>query len=467
MNRTLLLILCDFLLLNLLALTRWEQAEPERPATPSAVATDEPAVTATDDIVALMRESMTDLQAEQQAREAELQSSLSSTAEALAAREAALAQTAAQRDQLSTTLDETQRTAAQLREQYANEADRAAASAERVAQLQRDLERREEEMARQQRELNQLETQHAAAREEIQSLNVAVRVAEQEKTLLRETANTFQQQAENERQERIRVQETTTQLAQGVGELAERSAAITQEMRDYRPINANILFSEYLANRIPTAMAAVREGLLGDVTRNSDGRTVLVSDGTETVAILHLDDTPFNLYESASTWRQLSVTVTKGGQRVPVTSLRFLDVDPRVVALPVSPAQAAVLGVKTYRTAIDPFRFGEAVLISSEGRGYGEVPFKLDPRTPGYVQMDNRLIRALSGNYSPSRGDLVLSKSGELLGVMVNADFCVLVNSFAAMGTFPVGDLTGTDTKTTLERVQERAAGLAQPSRAR
>jgi hypothetical protein len=28
MNRTLLLIICDFLLLNLLALTRWEKAEP-------------------------------------------------------------------------------------------------------------------------------------------------------------------------------------------------------------------------------------------------------------------------------------------------------------------------------------------------------------------------------------------------------------------------------------------------------
>lgn len=28
MNKTLLLIMCDFMLLNLLALTRWEKAEP-------------------------------------------------------------------------------------------------------------------------------------------------------------------------------------------------------------------------------------------------------------------------------------------------------------------------------------------------------------------------------------------------------------------------------------------------------
>ena len=34
MNKTLLLILCDFLLLTLLALTRWETAEPPRPKQP-------------------------------------------------------------------------------------------------------------------------------------------------------------------------------------------------------------------------------------------------------------------------------------------------------------------------------------------------------------------------------------------------------------------------------------------------
>ena len=39
MNRTLLLILCDFLLLNLLALTRWEKIEPAPPRPDSAVET--------------------------------------------------------------------------------------------------------------------------------------------------------------------------------------------------------------------------------------------------------------------------------------------------------------------------------------------------------------------------------------------------------------------------------------------
>ena len=56
MNRTLLLILCDFLLLTLLALTKWETAEPERPEQVTTVAVDgEGGATPASDIVELMK----------------------------------------------------------------------------------------------------------------------------------------------------------------------------------------------------------------------------------------------------------------------------------------------------------------------------------------------------------------------------------------------------------------------------
>ena len=60
MNRTLLLILCDFLLLNLLALTRWENAEPVRPAQPPVPEMGANAQTANQDLLAAMKQSLAD-----------------------------------------------------------------------------------------------------------------------------------------------------------------------------------------------------------------------------------------------------------------------------------------------------------------------------------------------------------------------------------------------------------------------
>jgi hypothetical protein len=80
-------------------------------------------------------------------------------------------------------------------------------------------------------------------------------------------------------------------------------------------------------------------------------------------------------------------------------------------------------------------------LISNGGAGYGEVPFKLDPTQANFVRMDNRLVRRLFGDFSPSRGDLVLSKSGELLGIMVNSEYCAVINHFQPAVTISIGTI--------------------------
>ncbi len=105
-----------------------------------------------------------------------------------------------------------------------------------------------------------------------------------------------------------------------------------------------------------------------------------------------------------------------------------------------TPSQVAGLGVKVYPIAADPFKFPEAVLISSRGNGYGEVGFKLDAEKPGYVRVDNRFFKRLFGDFAPSRGDLVFSHTGELLGIMVNSDYCAVIKDFTPESTFRAGD---------------------------
>ncbi|MCF3650372.1 hypothetical protein [Synoicihabitans lomoniglobus] len=471
MNRTLLLILCDFLLLTLLALTRWETAEPERPneATAAPSETDESATTAADDIVELMKLSFEDQQAEQAALAAELEAK----AAALAERESSIdqlqtsvAQLDAEKRNLSSTLVQTQQAASQLRDQVTSASNDAAASRARVEQLQRDLEAREAAAAKQAEEVARLAAEKATAQAEIQNLNVAVRVAEQEKTLLRETAATYRAQAEVEREERIKVQETTVQLAEGVGQLAEKSAEITAEIRENRPINANTLFSEFLINRVPASFTAIKAGLFGaDLTRQAEARTILVTDGQQTYAVMHIEDTVFKLAEPSSEWRELRAMLRKDSVRAAATKLIFLGRDPRVVAIPIEASQAKALGVKVYKLASDPFRFPEAVLINHGGEGYGEVPFKLAADLPGYVSMDSRLVRRLVGDFTASRGDLVLSKTGELLGIMVNSELCVMIDTFTPSATIQTGNVTGQNVEGMLNAVRERAANPRQGMR--
>ncbi len=459
MNKTLLLILCDFLLLTLLALTDWTHIDAARPepaaATTTQTAPSAGAATPDDDLVAVMQLALTD----EQARREQLAQELDHTAQTLAEREKNLTQLDAQ-------LNQTTQQAAQLRRQLDTTAADATRTKEQAEALARQLVEREAEAKRQAAELEKLEKAQAEARQKIEDLNVTVRVAEQEKTLLRETTVALKEQVEAERQERLQVQATNVQLAQGVGQLADQSATLTREFRESQPINANTLFNTYLANRLTARFQARRDSFFGPIVRDRAATTVLVTDGQATYALLHVEDTPFSLGEPGADWASFSITLGKDNRAVAIPRLEFLRADPRAVGLPVPAALADQFGVKVYQTALDPYRFPDALLIARDGRAYGEVPFKLDPANPGYVKMDTRLVRKLFADYNPGRGDLVLSKTGELLGIMVNSDYCVVVGAFAANAAFPVGDdLKATPTGPLLDAQVARRAALPTPLR--
>jgi hypothetical protein len=440
MNKTLLLVLCDFLLLNLLALTRWEDAVPTQvhpPPVPEMTTTAAGTATKDQDLVDTMKLSLAD----EQATRNQLTQKLSSTESALAQRDQNVAQLQADRAKLAASLTDTQHTAAELNQKFAAASQDASLTKEQLARIQKQLEDKNAEAENQRQALATLTQQQADARQKIEGLTVAVKVAEQEKQLLRDTAATLKTQVEAEREDRLKVQETTTQLAQGVGQLAQKSGELTKEIRDNRPINANVLFSDYLANRVTAKFTGVHPGLFSPTTREKTASTVLVTDGDNIYALLHVDDTPFPLSDESYEWTKITVELSHGTARpMQGAAIHFLSVDPRVVVISVDGQQAAALGVKVYPTALEPFKFPEAVLVSGGGKGYGEVGFKLDASQPGYVRVDNRFFKRLFGDFAPSRGDLVLSKTGELLGIMVNSDYCAVVNNFLPTKTIRTGD---------------------------
>lgn len=457
MNKTLLLIMCDFMLLNLLALTRWEKAEPTHTQLETAApraATNAPAVNA--DMVELMRISLED---EKKARE-QLAGELSATQGNLSEREKNLAALQQQKGQLENSLAATQSSAKELEKRFTAVTQDAFLSKEQLAKMQRELEEKRAEAERQAAELARAERQNAEARQRIENLNVAVRVAEQEKQILNQNLTDAKAQVEIERLERAKVQEQTTQLAQGVGQLAEKSGALTQEIRENRPVNPNQIFSDYLSNRIQSTITAKRPGLFSPSNRDKQAQTVLVSDGTNVYALLHLSDTPFTMTEVPADYLQVTGQLNHGSATVPVSELLFLQLDPRLAVVPVDASQAAALGAKIYSLAKEPFKFPNAVLVRADDGRYGDTPFRIDQGNANYVKLDNRITTRMFGEIAPKRGDLVFSQTGDLIGIMVNSDYCAVLGNFAASFTLRLGDSPQPATSGILTDIQTRWSRL-------
>jgi hypothetical protein len=454
MNRTLLLFIVDFLFLNLIALTRWERSEPSRPHQPPVNEISANTVSKDQDLVETMRQSLAQ---EQLSREA-LEQKLSSADTTLATRERSLGQLQTEGQKLTAQLVDTQQAESNLNLKFQAANEENALTRSQLAQLQRDLEDKKAESERQKQALAALEAQQTAARKQIEGLTVQVAVSEHEKQDLAQKATDLQGQVQAERTERAKVEMQTTQLAQGVGALAENSGALTKEIRDNRPISANVLFNDFLANRVEAHFSATKKGIFGNTNKDTDAKTVFTTDGKQVYALVGVEDTPFALTDIGADWNKIEVGFDRPPDYKSTGSvIEFLEADPRVVVVPVDPQQVAALGAKVYPLAADPFKFPDALLVSGGGKGYGELGIKVDDAHRGYVKVDNRIFKRLFGDFATSRGDLVFSRQGELLGIMVNSDYCVLLGNFTPAATINTGEDTAAEhTGTTLNSLAAR-----------
>ncbi len=461
MNKTLLLILVDFLLLTLLSMTKWDE---ER----AAKASDSPMEEATTSSLAVMEQDMLDtledsLQEERRVqleleeamrqREEELKrqqknlESVEKEAEERASQIAALAKNLQEKESnlksvqeevgelknLSSSLQDevvlAKRKIDEEQSRFQSLELQAKQSEAQARLLQTELKTKLDELAKKEENLKKLEAEKAETESLAQELGMQVRLVEEEKKYLRDNLDTLKREVEVVREEKQVLQEQTGLLAEGVTQLAERSEDIKQEIRSNTPINANQLYSDFLSNQVTTTYVSQRFTKGRVIEESDEVKTLLVSDGSKTYALTHIARTPIEIDRNIEEFRRLDARFGTNGESARIETLEFLALDPRIAAVEVDAGRVERLGVKTYYTAIDPYKFEQAVLINSQGDYYGEVEFKLDQRTPGYVRMQSKVFSRIFGEFSPSVGDLVLSKTGELLGIMVDRRNCLVIDT--------------------------------------
>ena len=473
MNKSLLLIICDFLLISILALVEFKP-----PEAPEEVAREEAEAESglERDLVEVLRLSL-EGEAEQRRR----------LAQELEARQSDLEETARELDERSRELDLTR----EEREQLERERERLAAERERLARekaqteaslaqtreererldvdlreqeerarrMQEELQQRQGELAQREEALSELEEIRRELERDRERVATDLRISETERAMLEQNLVAARAEVDRARIETERAQERAERLGEGVSQLAERTTAVQEEVRRAQPLSMNVIYNRFQNNRIPLTFNWQTPALFGTRDQSQTVETVLVEEGGQIYAVFEGSRSPFRA-ETLDRIQNIRGTMQIGDNRLEIVEVSFLRADPRVVAIAVPRRFVEDTDIEVMQLADDPLRFPEAVLINDERGYFGESRFRLRADSQRYVDMDTRLVSRLFGEFSPRRGDIVFSKSGQILGFMVTNDISVIVDEIRPWASLRVGnDFSQSEFRNLHSRLQRLGGG--------
>ncbi len=455
MNRSILIVICDFLLVSLLTFSTDINhiASPEtRTATNTEIVTNEvvnPGNALTNVLtLALAEERKFQEQLQQQLTEVQ---ATATQQQAQLSREQLVASERAQENaQLQQQFASAQTNLVNLSQQLQTTSAQARQSQQQLGAAQAEAQKESSLAAALRQQIEALSRTNQLTANEKQQLATQLQVAEAEQRAAADRAALMQQQVQAERAQEA-------QLAEGFKQLATNSSTLTKEIVENRALAPNTIFSGFLTNRIQATLTASRTGFLRiSSTKNAQAYTVLATDGTNIFSLCHVDDTPLTIWDPGTDWDRLTGTLAANGAQVEIHTINFHRGDPRVVMFPVSAADAHRLGTMIYPISADPYKFQDAVIVGADTGYYGECDFQISPDAPQYVKLDRSFLRGLVGKFNPSRGDLVFSRTGELLGIMVNGTYCLVIHDFAPAATLACGaDVRAEHTGSTLSRLYD------------
>lgn len=484
MNRSILVIICDFLLISLLSFIRIEELPTQVESKKSEVQyeIDLYAVSNLVDVIRIELERERQARTTAEVARLEAERALVQKEALLKEKDKLLSEQQTQLEQIELKMkllqDEQQRLAQLIkeredqlhqREQQLKSLESEHQRAQRqIEQLQQDLVLASQEASFTRSQIEAIEQELAIRRAEAERLQEAIKklieersMAESEKqkyavelARVQTAAELMTKQLEESRQrikeisqERALLQAHAQQLASGVSQLAQETAILREQIQksiqelaqssdnirekieEVQEWPANRVFALYLTNAIITGFRAQRSDILGQVVREFVARTVAINIGTNLFAPLHIKFTPWGLYPQVYEWELITGSLGIGLSHFTINRLYFMSTDPRIVLVPLTQQMVTNWNVTVISPVTDPTKYQTAVVVSSQQNYYGEVSFKIYPLDARYLKVDRLKSGGFLGTSQPTAGDLLLTKKGELLGIMVNNEYAVNVAS--------------------------------------
>ena len=313
-------------------------------------------------------------------------------------------------------------------------------SKQKLEAAQEELRRSRQKLEELRVEGESLKSENRAIENEKRALATRLEIASAKTQIYEENIKRYRALVDIEKTEKEKIREHAETLAVGVGELAAQQKNLSETVRDLRPKTSSEIFQS-VKNRFATVVFDyTRNGLFGDGKTNAELRALPVKFAGKVWLVFRAPSvvapTSKDKYFAPDS---LSVSVRGRGFKFSPVELNSIAEDPRLLALEVPQAFLEKEKIEPLEIPQNFFAYSDCAVVDSEKFRYGLVPFRADFKNNAYAKLDVGLMESVFGAFSPSDGDIVLSRNGEYMGNMLGGSLAILLKSITPAKTMPVG----------------------------
>jgi len=231
------------------------------------------------------------------------------------------------------------------------------------------------------------------------------------------------------------VSQDVSSVKEGVQESVEVQKENFRKLNERQTRSVNEIYTRFEENKVTLELSFVHKtGIMQDNTEDVFSLdTILMVDGNFVYALVHAKNSPFRVDNSIRKLVSVKgqITAPKLKNPLPVKEVAFMD-DPRILIVPLyaKPDELkSSSGLELFKAPENPFLFDDAVVVDVQEERFGQTKCLRDEKDSRYIQVDERHFAFLTGAFNPGQADLVFSQKAELLGIMVNGDYAFHVKN--------------------------------------
>lgn len=310
----------------------------------------------------------------------------------------------------------------------------------KLERVQAELKQHKENLEKLRSESESLKNENRAIELEKNALSTKLEVASTKTKIYEENLKRLQLNVDIEKTEKEKIREHAETLAVGVSELAASQEKISTAVRDMRPRTSSEIFESVKNSFVKVVFNYKKNGILGLTDSAIELRALPIKAGGENWLIFGAGDTILSpSIRKYYAPQNLQISVTGKSYRFQPELIYSLSSDPRLLAIKVPSDFCEKEKITPLQIPDNFFAFTDCTVIDPEKFHYGQVPFRADFKNSSYAQMDVGLLQSVFGTFAPSEGDIIMSRSGEFMGIMIGGDSAILLKSFDLSNALPLG----------------------------